>query len=290
MLDFIKNILQWLFVPEESLQEFSGQYQNSAKPSQKTKSINTVLKLNRAIQNSIFFKRLNCDFSHNVELYEKLECPYCGAVIELKKSKTFKCSSCGAKIYIAQDILTEKQGFFTAEEKAERDKIKKEISRRKNFLSIYENAKEYVDFYPTTLENENILILTGLLHEAKKYTSKPSKADSLRMCRFYEGELCNNINGGEKSALNAYLATAYIDLWGRYNIMYKYDKKNNKQFLEDKIVAPGVMKRIEKFNYDIEILKGLFYFYAKEQNIMLSYKPPITIDEAWKLFEEQYLE
>ena len=233
----------------------------------------------KALNGCEFWDGINIDLMENINFFYANKCPNCSQELPTFKSKSFKCPNCKQKIYRLKDIISDYEGLFTEKQKEIRLWLKNELNRRKRFLNAYNIVKEYIDFKPTNFKNDNIIILLGLLNEAKKYTTKASQSSKLRMCRFFEGELCINIDGYEKAALNAYLTVAYIDLWGIY-ILNKFET--------DAKIAYGIIERIRKFNYDIEILKGLFIVHAKMLEKSIKYKAPITPEEAWEKFENIY--
>jgi hypothetical protein len=285
-------------------------------------------KNDKALNGCEFWDGLNIDFQENLQLLNYKKCPYCSCNLPERKGKSYKCPECKGKIYRLKDLVSDFEGLFTEQQKEIREQLKNEINRRKRFLEIYENAKNYINFVPTNFKNDNIIILLGLLQEASLYTKKKGLVNKLRMCRFYEAQLCMNIKGYEKAGLNAFLAVAYIDLWGnRYfscatdeeYLAKKYDDicvkhakwladKNKKEFDKEKFlesrtvermgkakgfycdgkIAPYIIEEIRKFNYNIGILKGLFIGHAKGITKSIQYKPPITPEEAWEKFYNQY--
>lgn len=252
-------------------------------------------KNDKALNGCEFWDSLNIDFQFNIELLHNKLCPYCSSELPERKGKSYKCPNCGGKVYRLKDLVSDFEGVFTQEQKEIREQLKKELSRRKRFWGIYQNAKGLVDFVPTNLKKDNIIILLGLLNEAKKYISNPSKVDKLRMCRFYEGELSFNIEGYEKLGVNAFLAVAYIDLWGSYNSLFCDEDFTKEELLEDGFtefrddsrIAPYILEKIKSFDYDIEILKGLFIGQAKGVARSIKYTPPLTPEEAWRKLEQQ---
>lgn len=257
-----------------------------------------LLRNHKAFKGCEFWDGMNIDFSFNIELLHNKMCPYCSSELPNRKGKSYKCPSCGGKVYRLKDLISDFEGLFTQEQKETREQLKKELSRRKRFLEIYQNAKNYIDFKPTKFKNDNIVILVGLLNESKKYISKPSSVNKLRMCRFYEGELCFNIEGYEKLGLNAFLAVSYIDLWGSYNSLFCDEDFTKEELLEDGFtefrddnrIAPYILEKIKSFDCNIERLKGLFLVCAKMVEKSVKYNPPITLEEAWEKFYEQYLQ
>lgn len=250
----------------------------------------------KALNGCEFWDGLNIDFQESLQLLNYKKCPYCSCNLPERKGKSYKCPECKEKIYRLKDLVSNFEGLFTQEQKEIREQLKKELSRRKRFWEIYQNAKGFVDFVPTNFKNDNIIILLGLLSEAKKHILEPCQSNNLRMCRFYEGQLCMNINGYEKAGLNAFLAVAYIDLWGGYNTLFSDEDFTKEELLEDGYtefwdngsVAPYIIKEIKNFNYNIGILKGLFIGHAKGIAKSIQYKPPLTPEEAWEKFYNQY--
>jgi len=253
-----------------------------------------AIRNDKALNGCEFWDGLNIDFQENLEFLNNRKCPYCGCDLPERKGQSYKCPECKEKIYRLKDLVSNFEGLFTQEQKEIREQLKKELNRRKRFWGIYQNAKSYINFEPIDLKNDNIVILLGLLSEAKKYITKASQLNALRMCRFYEGELCMNIDGYEKAGLNAYLAVAYIDLWGGYNNLFSDEDFTREELLEDGYtefwdngrISPYIIEQIKKFNYDINILKDLFLFNSKMITKTIKYKAPITPEDAWKKFKE----
>ena len=50
------------------------------------------------------------------------------------------------------------------------------------------------------------------------------------------------------------------------------------------------MDKIKRLNCEIETLKSLFLEQAKKLATSVEYKPPLTPEEAWGSFYEQYLQ
>lgn len=301
------------------------------------------LRNDKALNGCEFWDGINIDFEENIRLLNAQKCPYCSLDLPIRKSKSYKCPSCGGKVYRLKDLISDFEGLFTQEQKEIREQLKKELSRRKNFLKIFQEAFE--DCTATIIsvklpiftsnKQENISRVMSVLHEATPHLKKPEKINGLRMCRFYEAKM-QELYGNKEDALNAWLSVAYIDLWGFYNYLYEdredykntFDEKDEELFYkikqayeatgnkyyyssfeeyknyeiekynksrkpfnyyENSKVAPYVVDKIKKFNYNSETLKYLFLGHAKMVGNSVKYTPPLTPEKAWEKFFNQYL-
>lgn len=240
MLDFIKNVLQWLLVPEEQPKIVITKDESKNSKSKNLESGISFPEYNqeeyqkqkkeredKAINGFIFWDKLNLDiFQSNIEFLYNKKCPYCGYDLPERKGKSYKCPVCNKKIYRIKDIISNFEGLFTEEQKKVRACLKKEYSKRKNFLKIYENVCNYlsdIHFEFDKDKEQNIKYFLNKLHDALPYTKKTKMVNSLRMSRFWEAE-AQELYGEPTEALNVWLSVAYIDLWGLYN--YKYEDRD----------------------------------------------------------------
>lgn len=235
-----------------------------------------------------FWDGINIDFQENLELLNKMLCPYCGKTLPERKGKTYKCPYCKQKIYRLKDLISDFEGLFTQSQKEIREQLKKEISKRKNFLKIYNEAFEYLGLdIPLWQESkeDNILTVVNTLYLGKKSFYKFKKVmgyAKLRMCRFYTARLME-ILGQNKESLDLYLQVLYIDIIDESELY----KLNITELIREIRFASFILEKIELLTKNKNELKEMFLNNALIVATEINCHTVITPELAWQIIIEK---
>ena len=238
MFDFFKKFLNFLMESKLTVKEDKATENNFFPIYSREDYLKQKKEIqDKAYRESIFFEAINTDiFYNNLMFFQKKECPYCGENITIKKSNSFKCPYCQNKIFKNSDLFSNFDCLFTLEQKETRNKLKKEVSKRKSFFKSIETQSiapiiKNISFSDDKEENINILI-DSILNN-KKYATEVTKLSEYRMSNFFLAEIITLFKGNEM-ALKAWFRVIYIDMFGFYNPLYdekdEYTKEQEKHY------------------------------------------------------------